>query len=223
MSNRDILAIGTSAGGVGALHFLASTFPRDFPAAILVVIHLSSRFRSNLDAILTAAGPLAATFAKDGERLERSYIYIAPPERHLLVVGGRLRLGSGPHENYARRAIGVVLTGTLRDGACGLKTLKQCGGITVVQDPSDADFREMPAAALLRSRPDNILALAGMPALFRKLVHEPAGRPGPAPQGIEHQVEIARMGRSSSRASDRIRWDVGLGAPELSRRDAGNG
>jgi two-component system chemotaxis response regulator CheB len=236
LTNRDILAIGTSAGGVEALHFLAGTFPRDFPAAILIVIHLSSR--STLDAIMTEAGPLAATFAKDGERLERSRIYIGPAERHLLVVGGRLRLGTGPQENYARpaidvmfrsialscaaRAIGVVLTGTLGDGAGGLKTLKQCGGITVVQDPNDAAYPEMPAAALRRSRPDRILTLAGMPALFNTLVREPAGTPVPVPKGIEHEVEISRAGRSSSRHTDAIRPAVGVGAAEKSRRNVEN-
>jgi two-component system, chemotaxis family, protein-glutamate methylesterase/glutaminase len=154
MLNRDVLAIGTSAGGVEALRFLAKGFPPDFPASVLVTIHLSSRFGSSLDKILSQTGPLAAGFAADGEILEKSRIYIAPPERHLLLDADRLYLGNGPRENNARpaidpmfrsaavccgaRAIGVVLTGTLRDGASGLWALKQSGGITVVQDPNDA-------------------------------------------------------------------------------------
>jgi two-component system chemotaxis response regulator CheB len=233
MSNRDVLAIGTSAGGVEALHFLASAFPRDLPASILVVIHLSNQFRSDLDLILMKAGPLPVSFAKDGERLERSRIYIGPPERHLLVAGDRLRLGHGPHENYVRpaidamfrsialccgtRAIGVILTGTLGDGACGLETLKQCGGITVVQDPDDAAFPEMPAAALRRSRPDVVLGLAGMPALLNKLVHEPAGAPVPVPKEIKREVEIAKGAASATR--NMYRGAVGVPG----RRDAGNG
>src|SRR3954465_12023439 len=95
MANRDILAIGTSAGGFEALRFLAGEFSRDFPASVLVVIHLSSQFRSALDAILTQAGRLPASFVEDGERLERSRIYIAPPERHLLVESEQLRLDGG--------------------------------------------------------------------------------------------------------------------------------
>jgi two-component system chemotaxis response regulator CheB len=235
MSNRDVVAIGTSAGGVEALHFLASAFPRDLPASILIVIHLSSRFRSDLDLILAKAGPLPVAFARDGEKLERSRIYIGSPERHLLVAGDRLQLGHGPRENYVRpaidamfrsvalccgaRAIGVILTGTLDDGACGLKALKQCGGITVVQDPDDAAFPEMPAAALRRSRPDVMLGLPAMPALLNKLVHEPAGASVPVPKEIEHEVEIAKGAASATRNMYRVRWAVC--AP--GRRDVGNG
>ena len=192
MASRDILTIGTSAGGFEALRFLASEFPHDFPASVVVVIHLSSQFRTTLDAILTEAGPLPATFAVDGEKFERGHIYIAPPERHLLLENGQLCLGSGPRENNARpaldplfrsaalcygpRAIGAVLTGQMGDGAAGLSVLKRCGGITVVQDPSDAAFPEMPATALSRSKPDHIVGLADMPALFEKLVRRPSGQ-----------------------------------------------
>src|SRR5215213_7632134 len=70
MANRDILAIGTSAGGVDALRFLVSEFPKELPASVLVVIHLSPQFQSSLDAILTQAGPLPARFAEDGMKLE---------------------------------------------------------------------------------------------------------------------------------------------------------
>ena len=81
---------------------------------------MSSRFSSELDVILAQEGPLAATFAKDGDKLEKCRIYLAPAERHLLVDGERLVLGSGPRENNSRPAID--------DGAAGLQTLKQCGG-----------------------------------------------------------------------------------------------
>jgi two-component system, chemotaxis family, protein-glutamate methylesterase/glutaminase len=148
MANRDVLAIGTSAGGFDALRFLAGEFSRDFPASVLMTIHLSSQFRSALDAILTQSGPLPASFATDGETLKKGHIYIAPAERHLIVEREQLRLGSGPRENNSRpsldpmfrsvalccgsRAVGAVLTGTLGDGAAGLSALKQAGGITVV-------------------------------------------------------------------------------------------
>src|SRR5262245_46053721 len=195
MANRDILALGTSAGGIDALRFLAREFKKDLQASVLVLIHLSSQFRSVLDAILTQAGPLTATFAKDGEALRHGHIYIGPPERHLIVDGDRLRLGKGPRENHARpaidpmfrsaalccgpRTVGVVLTGTLYDGASGLQAIKQCGGITVVQDPSDAAYPEMPATALNRSTPDHVVSLVSMPALLEKLVRQPAGAPVP--------------------------------------------
>ena len=208
MANRDILAIGTSAGGVQALLFLAARFPQNFPASILITIHLPSHYRSNLDLILSSTGPLPATFARDGEPVEKSRIYIAPSERHLIVDGNRLWLGSGPRENRARpaidpmlrsaavcccaRTIGVILTGALGDGAAGLSAIAQCNGITVVQDPTDALFQEMPVTALGRVKADHVVSLSEMPALLEKLVKEPAGQVKPVPWTVKHEVEIAK-------------------------------
>jgi len=230
MTNRDILAIGTSAGGFEALRFLAREFSPDFPASVLVTIHLSNQFRSELDAILTQAGPLPAGFAVDGEKLQRSRIYIAPTERHLIVESEHLRLGSGPRENNARpaldplfrsaalccgeRCVGAVLTGTLGDGAAGLQALKQAGGVTVVQDPSDAAFAEMPTTALLRSQPDHVVSLAGMPALFEKLVREAAGEAKPVASGLEYEVNVASGERGSMHEMDRIGRRSVLACPD---------
>ena len=141
MANRDVMAIGTSAGGVPALKFLAKSFRPDFPAAILVTIHLSIQHRSSLDAILSSAGPLPASFGENGEPAKKGHIYLAPPGSHLLLDGGdRLLLGGGPYENNVRpaidpmlrsaavccacRSVGVVLTGTMGDGASGLWALQ---------------------------------------------------------------------------------------------------
>jgi two-component system chemotaxis response regulator CheB len=92
----------------------------------------------------------------------------------------------------------------LGDGAAGLSTLKQCGGITVVQDPSEAAFPEMPTTALTRSKPDHVVGLRGMPALFEKLVRQPAGQPTPVPERIEYEVKLARGGRGDMSEMDRI-------------------
>jgi len=230
MTNRDLLALGTSAGGFDALRYLASQFSPDLPASVLVVIHQSPQFRSELDAILTQAGPLPARFAADGDRLEKSRIYIAPPERHLIVESEWVRLGSGPRENNARpsldpmyrsaalccgsRAVCAVLTGTMGDGAAGLLALKRSGGITVVQDPRDAAFAEMPATALARARPDHVVSLAGMPALLEKLVRQPAGHPVPVPDHLEYEVNIASGGRGSMSEMDRIGQRSVLACPD---------
>jgi len=214
MANRDIVAIGTSAGGFEALLFLAKGFHKDFPASILVTIHLPLQFRSSLDEMLTRAGPLPATFANGGEVKKNGRIYIAPPGRHLLIDGEQLSLGTGPRENNARpaidpmlrsvavccgnRAVGVVLTGTLGDGASGLWAINQAGGLTVVQDPKDAAFPEMPQTALRRMDPDHVAALQDMPKLLHSLVHQPAGTPIAVPDNLRYEVEIARSGRASS-------------------------
>ena len=213
MANRDIVAIGTSAGGVEALLFLATRFAPDFPATILITIHLATEAPSSLDQILSQAGPLPAAFAAGGKALRAGYIFIAPPGRHLLVESDRLVLGSGPHENNARpaidpmlrsaavccgpRTIGVVLTGTLGDGASGLRAVTQCGGISVVQDPEDAAFSEMPLMALKRSMPHHVSHLAEMPGLLDKLVHQPAGDVMPVAESLKLEVEVAKGARAS--------------------------
>lgn len=228
--NRDLVGIGTSAGGVRALLFLVRHLPADLPATILVTIHLPQQSVSSLDELLSNSGPLKAAFAADGDPLERSRIVIAPPGRHLLVDGDRLALGNGPRENHARpaidpmfrsmglccgpRAVGVVLTGTLDDGASGLSALRSCGGLTIVQDPDDADFSEMPFNALARLTPDHLTPLAGLPSLLCDLVRQPAGPWVPVPTGLRYEVEVARTGQAGISEMDRLGQRSTLTCPD---------
>jgi two-component system, chemotaxis family, protein-glutamate methylesterase/glutaminase len=214
MGNRDIVAIGASAGGVEALIGLVAGLPADLPASVLVTLHLSNQFRSSLDELLTRAGSLRAKFAEDREPLRKGRIYVAPPDRHLLVEGDRITLGIGPRENNSRpaidpmlrsaalcccnRTVGVVLTGTLGDGASGLWAVGRCGGTTVVQDPRGAAFPEMPQNALKLANPDHVVDLRQMPRLLTSLVHEPVGAPGAAPEGLDLEVEIAKGERENT-------------------------
>jgi len=160
---RNIVVIGASAGGVGALQRLAADLPPLFPAVVLIVLHVGAN-RSLLPRLLAAAGPNPPVHAQDGEKLRMGHLTVAPPDHHLLVDDGSLRLTRGPKENFARpaidplfrsaalaygpRVIGVVLTGSLDDGTAGLQAIKQCGGLTLVQDPTTAFAPSMPASAL---------------------------------------------------------------------------
>lgn len=153
---------------------------------------------------------MRARFAEDGERPRNGHIHIAPPDCHLLLDEDKIHLGHGPRENNTRpaidpmlrsvalccgpRAIGVVLTGTLGDGASGLRAIHQCGGLSVVQDPNDAAFPEMPLNALDRVTPDHVVALATMPSLLDELARQKAGEPVTVPEAIRMEVEIARNG-----------------------------
>lgn len=213
LANRDVIAIGASAGGVNALRELTGRLPGNLPAAVLVTLHLQPHFSSSLDVILSRSGQLAASFAERDTTVERGRIYIAPPDYHLLLSDHRIELGNGPRENYSRpaidpmfrsvalccgrRSIGVVLTGTLGDGASGLLAIKETGGIAVVQDPRDAEFPDMPARALDLAAPDYVVPIAGMADLLVKLVQERQGGPRQVPEGLAEEVEIARSGRSS--------------------------
>lgn len=163
-AHHNIIVIGTSSGGVDALMQLAQGLPRNLPAAVFVVLHLSPQGPSNLPKILNRAGPVPAHHPSDGEPIMPGIIYVAPPDRHLMVERGRVRVVHGPRENrhrpavdplfrsaalaYGAQVIGVVLTGALDDGTAGLQAIKQRGGIAVVQDPDDAFTPGIPASAL---------------------------------------------------------------------------
>lgn len=186
---RDVVVVGASAGGVQALQQLVAALPPELPASILIALHLSSEGTSVLHNILSRAGQLDATQAVDGERLERGHIYVAPPNRHLLVSGANVRLSAGPRENghrpaidplfrsaaraYGPRVIGVVLSGTLDDGTDGLRLIKDRGGYAVVQDPDDAAYGEMPASAIAYADPHRVAPLAGLARVIVEVIDSP--------------------------------------------------
>lgn len=183
--------VGASAGGVDALQQLVASLPPEFPAAVLVVLHVSSTGTSVLPQILSRSGPLPATFAKNGDELVRGQIYVAPADHHMLVHDGHLELSQGPRENGHRpaidplfrsaarshhgRTIGVILSGLLDDGASGLRYVKQSGGSAVVQDPGDALFPNMPTAALALTDADRIAPASQIGDALCSLIEEPAG------------------------------------------------
>jgi two-component system, chemotaxis family, protein-glutamate methylesterase/glutaminase len=169
MGKIEAFVVGGSSGALEPLQKIAAGLPRDFPAAICVVLHLAPDSPGLLPSILSKAGPLPACHPKDGEAIEPGRIYVAPPDYHLAVSKERtLRLGRGPKENRFRpaidtlfrsaalylreRACGVILSGALDDGAAGLAAIKDKGGAAIVQDPADALVRSMPQAALRAAR-----------------------------------------------------------------------
>jgi two-component system chemotaxis response regulator CheB len=190
MPGQALIVIGASAGGLAALRALAAGLPADLRAPVCIVQHIGQH-RSELPAILGAAGPLPAAHAEDGAPLANGHLYIAPPDRHLLVTNSHLHLTRGPRENFARpaidplfrsaaeafgpNAIGVILTGNLNDGAAGLYELKRRGGIAVVQDPFDAENRDMPESVLAHVEVDYCMPIAEMAPLLARLAADTAG------------------------------------------------
>jgi len=180
-----IVVIGASIGGVNAIRALTAALPAGFAGALFVVLHVG-RHKSELPWLLNRLGPLRACHPRDGDPIHAGNIYVAPPDHHLLVEPGHMRLTRGPRENWARPAvdplfcsaaqaygrdvIGVILTGGLNDGTAGLFEVKQRGGTTVVQDPDDAADPGMPRSALQHVVVDHCLPLREIPALLATLV-----------------------------------------------------
>ena len=190
LASERIVVIGASAGGVSALRALTSGLVVPLRAPILIVLHTGAH-PSELPALLNAVGPTPAKHGEDGERVAPGQIYIAPPDRHMIVVNGYLRLTRGPKvnwarpaidplfqsaaENYGPAAIGVILTGNLSDGSAGLFEIKRHGGIAIAQDPDDADHPDMPRGAGMHVDLDYCLPLAQLPRLLARLVTEEEG------------------------------------------------
>lgn len=189
-ARRDLIVIGASAGGVGALQTIVRHLPADLPAAVLVVLHVARTVPSALPGILARAGRLPAAAARDDEPLQPGTIRVAPPDRHLVVDDGRTRLTRLAPENSHRPAIdplftsaaaahgacvvGIVLSGMLDDGAAGLAAIAAAGGVTVVQDPDDALYGSMPTHAIAAVTPDHVVPANRIGGLIAELAGSPA-------------------------------------------------
>lgn len=217
MPGHDTIVIGASAGGVEALSQLVSLLPSDIPAAVFVVLHIPSESHSILPKILNRAiakrqkqSPLEAIHPQDGEQIEYGKIYVAPPDRHLLVKRGSISLARGPRENshrpavdplfrtaaraYGQRVVGVVLSGTLDDGTAGLMAVKQQGGMAIVQDPEEAMYAGMPRSAIENVAVDRILPVADIAALLAELANQPVATATAAvSDDMEMEADMAEL------------------------------
>jgi two-component system chemotaxis response regulator CheB len=207
---KDIIVVGTSAGGIEALRVLVGALPEDLPASVFVVLHTSPESPGMLAGILDRFGKLPAASPKDGERIRPGRIYVAPPDRHMLIEPRTVRVTRGPKENrfrpavdplfrsaaqvYGPRVVGVILTGYLDDGTAGLWMVKQLGGTTVVQDPNDALVPFMPQNALAHVEVDYCLPLEEIAPLLFRLTTEAAEEEGAyqVPKDVEIEVNIAK-------------------------------
>lgn len=211
MATRDTIVVGASAGGVQALSTLIAALPADLPAAVLIVLHLSSNAPSLLASILSRDARIPVARAADGEKVRRGKVYVAPPDHHLLIEGDYVKLVHGPKENLHRpsidalfrsaarsagpRVIGVVLTGALDDGSTGMKAVKQRGGIAIVQDPLEAPFPSMPLSVMHYTKVDYSLPLLEIAPMLVRLSHETAEAEAryPVSDKIEIEARIAEQ------------------------------
>jgi two-component system, chemotaxis family, protein-glutamate methylesterase/glutaminase len=181
---HSIVVVGASAGGVSALKTLVGSAQSNWPVAMFITLHIG-RNRTQLSEVLNRISKLPVQLARHGEWFRRG-IYIAPPDRHLLISNGKTLLSEGPKENYCRPAIdpmfrsaaqsygskvtGVLLTGHLHDGMNGLFEIDRVGGCTIVQDPNDAEIPEIPLNAISRVQPNYILPLCEIPEAIARCI-----------------------------------------------------
>ncbi len=233
--NRDLVVIGGSAGAIEVLRGLVGKLPADLPAAVLVVIHVPANGRSFLAEILARAGSLPTELAEEGQRPVPGRVYVARPNHHLMIRKGLLRVVRGPRENGHRPAIdplfrsaaqergagcvGVVLTGSLDDGAAGLAMISQAGGAALVQDPADAAFTGMPGAALAEVPAATVVPADDLAGRIDELTRqEVAAVSGPGDAGWrelnERELAIAELDSDELDRPDRPGKPAGLICPD---------
>ena len=175
-----VVAIGASAGGLKSLFKLLEPLPAAFPVSILVVLHMSPEHPSHLAEVLGRKVALKVRQASDGELLSPGTVYVAAPNRHLVAEPMRVRLLEAPTVHYSRpsidllfqsvavsfgaRSVGIILSGSGRDGASGMSAIKMAGGVTMAEDPSKAEFSAMPYAAVATGCVDIVLPLSKLGA-----------------------------------------------------------
>ncbi|MEL1243984.1 chemotaxis protein CheB [Flavobacterium sp. DGU11] len=208
-ASNQVIVIGTSAGGMSALNKLLSQLQPDFPVPILVVQHISADAAGNaLINSLNKATSLNCIHAINGAGLSPGHVYLAPSDHHMMIdLNQKLLITKGAHENRSRPAInplfrsagvafgsgvlGILLTGYLDDGTDGLKVIRECGGICVVQDPEDADYPDMPKNAINQVPVDYVVPINEMGGLIYQLISRKIKKSVPIPKNILIETKIA--------------------------------
>jgi two-component system chemotaxis response regulator CheB len=231
MPSHDLIVVGASAGGVEAVSALVAGLPANLPAAVCVVVHLRPDAQSHLADILGRLTLLPVVAARHGTALRPGTVHVAVPDVHMLVErgdeAGVLRLVRGPRENrtrpavdplfrsaalaYGPRVIGVILSGALDDGTGGLWTVKDRGGIAIVQEPEDAAVPSMPTSALNEVDVDHVAPARELGPLLGRLALEPVAAreadvdatPSEARAELEREIGITALDEEFHQSSDR--------------------
>ena len=231
IKHDNLVVIGASTGGFEVLRTILDTLPADFPAPVLIAMHIGA-LNSQLPSLLATTAALQVRHAVEGDSLEPGTVLIAPPDRHMLVEGSRIRLLRGAKENYSRPAIdplfrsaaiayrekviGVVLTGDLDDGTVGLQAIKTCGGVALVQQPADATATSMPSSALRYVDVDGCLPRGQIASRLMELVGQrrPSASTTSSPTlELENTISLA-SGLASMEALDQVATRSALTCPE---------
>jgi two-component system, chemotaxis family, protein-glutamate methylesterase/glutaminase len=227
----QVVVIGTSAGGLSALKKLISQLPKDFPLPVLIVQHISPDATGNviLDA-LNKVNTLKCQHAKSGKNLKPGNLYLAPSDHHLMIDGNlKMLVTKGAQENRYRPAIdplfrsaavafgtgviGILLTGYLDDGTSGMKAIKRCGGICMVQDPDEAEYPDMPRNALNNVNVDYCLPISEMGAKLYQIIPQKLAKRNPVPEDVLIEAKIAERTLSDLSSVNKLGDQVPFNCP----------
>jgi two-component system chemotaxis response regulator CheB len=188
MPKHRVVVVGASAGGIEALIQLLRALPADLLAAVLVALHYPPKEESSLANLLDRKSELLVSYPNEGEVIQAGHVYLAPPDRHMLINDSHIRLEHGPRENgfrpsidplfrsaadtFGEQAIGVILSGSLGDGVSGLKAIKEAGGMAIVQDPNEALFPALPNNAIAKVTVDHVLPVGMIAEVIKQAVLE---------------------------------------------------
>jgi two-component system chemotaxis response regulator CheB len=208
-SDQFIVVIGTSAGGTTVLPELLKQLTDEMNISVFVVMHLSKMEVGDLLVKrLQKHSTFKCTIPSQGESIESRHIYFARPDHHMMVKKDKIIIGRGPMENRYRpsidalfrsaaashgpKAIGVILTGMLEDGAAGMMAIKKSGGKCIVQKPDEAEFPDMPKSVLNFLKPDYAIPVKEMGAAISALTSNGQIQQGmKIPDDILKEAEIA--------------------------------
>lgn len=212
MASHDIVVMGASAGGIPPIERVLSALPRQFPAAVFVTIHTAAEGPRLLSDVLSRLSSLPVSYAADGDAIRKSRVYVAPPNRHMLLDGGVVRVTAGPRENrhrpaidplfrsaaraYGPRVVAALFSGLLDDGSAGMKAVSGRGGISIVQDPEEARFASMPLSAVENDSPQYVLPVQQIGPTLVRLVSNGHGRQKAGVEGdsaLNNEVKIAEI------------------------------
>jgi two-component system chemotaxis response regulator CheB len=212
VAGHDIVVMGASAGGIAPIERVLSVLPNDLPAAVFVVIHTAAEGPRLLSDVLSRMSSLPVAYAADGDPIRNSRVYLAPPDHHLLLDEGRVRVTRGPRENrhrpaidplfrsaaraYRSRVVAVLFSGLLDDGTAGVKVVGRNGGVSIVQDPEEARFAAMPRNAVRNDSPQYVLPVRQIGPTVVELVVKGKRRGGQdesLDSELDNEVKIAEV------------------------------
>lgn len=229
MKTTRIVVVGTSAGGMSALKELVAQLPRTFNAPMFIVQHMAADADASvLASVLQEKGALPCRVARNGERFKAGHVYVAPADHHMLLKQETVIVTKGARENRYRpaidplfrsaavthgpRVVSVVLTGLLDDGTEGSAAVKRCGGTTIVQDPADAAYPEMPLSAL-SADVDHCIPLREMGVVLDQLTRTKPGKSRRIPDDVRTEAIIAERVLSDVNAVNSLGTQVPYNCP----------